>query len=539
MQGLGMALSLPDKLKVAECLDDMGFDYIEGGYPLSNPKDQEFFKEVSKMRLKHSKVSAFGMTHRKGMKPEDDEGMASLLRSGAPVVCIVGKTWDLHVEAVLQCTLEQNLEMIGDTIAFFKGKVEEVFYDAEHFFDGYAANPEYAIKTLQAAYNAGATRLVLCDTNGGALPQGVNQAVAAVLAALGPDVKLGIHVHNDGGLAVANTLAAVSSGVHQVQGTINGIGERCGNVDLVSVIPNLKLKMGFECLNDSALEQMTNISRTLYDLTNTTPVANQPYVGHAAFAHKGGMHVHAVAKIPHTYEHINPEIVGNARQVLVSELSGHSNVEALIGKKFQGISKATRAAVVQRVADLENRGYQFEAAQASFELLVHEMMMQKKPRYWDLDYYRCAITRTVKPSKATVTHAILKLRVGQNYEHNIADGDGPVHAMDSVMRKTLMNYYPVLKHIHLADYKVRVVNPDMSTGAKVRVLADFNSTVNGTVHHITTVGVHENIFVASCKVIEDAFNWHLLESGVEEPLEETFTKELSPPKWASIGEEIY
>eukprot|EP00667_Euglena_gracilis_P005618 EG_transcript_5664 len=534
MQGLGMALSLPDKIKVAKRLDEMGFDYIEGGYPLSNPKDQEFFQEISKASLSHSKVVAFGMTHRKGITPAEDEGMAALLRSRAPVATVVGKTWDLHVEAVLQCTLQQNLDMIGNTIRYLKQHME-VFYDAEHYFDGFRANPEYALQTLKAALDGGATRLILCDTNGGSLPSDITKAIAALRQALGPDVQLGIHVHNDGGLAVANTLQAVQDGVVQVQGTINGIGERCGNVDLITVVPNLRLKMQYQCLKEDALSKLTTLSRELYDLTNTAPNAGQPYVGFAAFAHKGGMHVHAVSKIPETYEHIDPEVVGNNRRILVSELAGHSNVEALIGKKFRNLDKKGRAALVQQIASLENQGWQFESAQASLELLVYQLLSKKGIKFWDLESYRCVVTRAVKPNR-TNTHAIVKLRVGDHHEHNIADGEGPVHAMDQVLRKSLLPHYPVLKDIALTDYQVRIVNPSMATGAKVRVLADFDIRAkDGSVKTVTTVGVHENIFVASCRVIEDVFKYHLLESGVTQPHHQD-SPDLA--KWASLGHKM-
>lgn len=513
MQGLGMSLTLPEKIKVARRLDDLGFDFVEGGYPLSNPKDQEFFKEIAKTPLRHAKVVAFGMTHRKGIAPAADEGMRALLDSKTPVTCVVGKTWDLHVEHVLHCTLQQNLDMIGDTIRFLSQHTE-VFYDAEHFFDGYRANPEYALRTLQAAHDGGATRLVLCDTNGGSLPSDIAAAVAAVQQALGESVKLGIHVHNDGGLAVANTLQAVTSGVHQVQGTINGIGERCGNVDLLTVVSNLRLKMKYECLKTSALGELTALSRELYTLTNTPANAGQPYVGFAAFAHKGGMHVHAVAKLPESYEHVDPELVGNNRRILVSELAGHSNVEALIGQKFRDLDRKGRAAVVQQIATLENQGWQFETAQASLELLVYQLLSKRSPKYWDLESYRCVVARSVGLNR-TGTHAIVKLRVGENSEYNIAEGNGPVHAIDHVLRKSLLPYYPALNDITLSNYQVRIVNPSMATGAKVRVLTDFDiRSADGSTKTVTTVGVHENIFVASCRCIEDVFKYHLLEKGV-------------------------
>ncbi len=443
-QGAGVAFSLVDKLKIARILDGLGVDYIEGGYPLSNPKDVAFFEEVQKIDFAHSKVCAFGMTRRKGMAAADDPGMQALVNSGAPIITLVGKTWDLHVDEVLRVSREENLAMIHDSVAFCAAAdgVEQVFYDAEHFFDGYRANPEYALQALHAALEGGATRLVLCDTNGGSLPEWIAQAAREIIAALDlpvptpqsptPVPSLGIHTHNDSGLAVANSLVAVDAGAVQVQGTMNGIGERCGNVDLISVIANLGLKLGYDCLHEGAMHRMTEVSRLVYELANLPFVDGQPFVGSSAFAHKGGMHVHAVQRIAHSYEHIEPAAVGNQRRVLVSELSGASNIAATLGKKFDSKfniaqDKQVQRQVLERVQDLENQGYQFEAAQASFELLLYDVL-GKRPKFWDLDHYRCVILK--RDGEAPSTEAIVKLRLDGELEHRVAEGDGPVNALD-------------------------------------------------------------------------------------------------------------
>lgn len=547
-QGAGITLSLVDKLRIAQALDDMGFDYIEGGYPLSNPKDAAFFEEAARLELRHARVCAFGMTRRKSIAAEDDPGMKALVASRAPVITIVGKTWDLHVREVLGVTLEENLAMIRDSVAFCAAAdgVEDVFYDAEHFFDGYRANPDYAIETLRAAVEGGASRLVLCDTNGGSLPAFIAAATAAVgekvasgqwpvgeeggvstastghrSPVTGPP-SLAIHPHNDSGLAVANALAAVEAGATQVQGTINGIGERCGNVDLITVAADLRLKMGRDCLTEDALPRLRKLSRLVYEEAAMTPFEGQPFVGDHAFAHKGGMHVHAVNKIAHSYEHVPPESVGNARRVLVSELSGASNVAATLGAKF-GITedKALQRRVLERVQELEHQGYQFEHAEASFELLLHELRGER-PRYWNLDHYRCVILR--RADEAPATEAIVKLTVGDHLEHRVAEGDGPVNALDGALRKALKDHYPQVDRVHLVDYKVRVVNPTAESAAKVRVLSEFRvsptddpSTDPGEAvhpHRFTTLGVDENIVNASWQAISDAFAYHLMESRV-------------------------
>ena len=514
-QGEGVSFSLMDKLKIARHLDGLGVDYIEGGYPLSNPKDVAFFEQARALELQHAKICAFGMTRRRETRAQDDPGMLALVDSGAPVITIVGKTWDLHVDEVLRVSREENLAMIRESLAFCREAGREVFYDAEHFFDGFRANGEYAIQTLRAALEGGANRLVLCDTNGGSLPEWIAQVVRQVRSAL-PQASehLGIHTHNDGGLAVANSLAAVRSGAVQVQGTINGIGERCGNVDLTTVIANLRLKLGVRCLaRDDSLVHLTETSRFVYELANMNLAPGQPYVGPAAFAHKGGMHVHAVNRIAHSYEHVEPESVGNTRRVLVSELSGVSNITALLGRKFDiAEDRGLQRRVLNKVQDLENAGYQFEAANASFELLLYGELGKRRP-YWKLDHYRCVILKT--DGQPPSTEATVKVEVAGRTEHHVAEGDGPVNALDGALRRCLLPHYPQISQVHLRDYKVRVVNSAQETAAKVRVIIDF-AVIAGDApeRYFSTIGVSENIVDASWGALIDAFEYHLLECGV-------------------------
>ncbi len=512
-QAAGVSLSLIDKIKITKALDAIGVDYIEGGYPLSNPKDVAYFEQVRDLDLRHAKICAFGMTRRKDIDVQEDAGMQALVRAGTPVVTIVGKTWDLHVDQVLRVSRDENLAMIEESVAFCAQGGREVFYDAEHFFDGYEANPDYATKTVQAAVAGGASRVVLCDTNGGSLPERVARIVDEIRCVLGKDVKLGIHTHNDAGCAVANALAAVRRQCVQVQGTINGIGERCGNVDLTTVIANLMLKMKHDCLaGPDALLGLTEISRFVYELANMNLREHQPYVGSAAFAHKGGMHVHAVNRIAHSYEHVDPASVGNTRQILVSELSGVSNVTALIGDKFGAAAdKDLQRRVLGRVQELEHAGYQFEAARASFELLVRSELGQRKD-YWQLDHYRCVILKT--DSTEPTTEAIVKVTVDRTLEHHVAEGDGPVNALDAALRKCLKNHYPQLADIHLRDFKVRVVNATQETAAKVRVTTDFAVVdPDAADEYFSTIGVSENIVEASWQALIDAFEYHLLNRG--------------------------
>src|SRR4051794_28464935 len=416
-QGEGVNFSLQDKLLLTRKLDDLGIDFVEGGYPLSNPKDFEYFQAVRELPLKHTKVVAFGMTRRKNSPPETDTCLKALLDAHTPVVTIVGKTWDFHVTEVLGTTLDENLRMIADSVAFCRSQGREVFYDAEHFFDGYRANPEYALTTLRAAADAGASVVIPCDTNGGTMPERVAEVIAAARAAVSCEV--GIHCHNDCDLAVANTLAAVRAGATQVQGTMNGIGERCGNVDLVSVVANLALKYGIDVLAPGSLRHLTEASRYVYELANMNFRPGQPFVGQSAFAHKGGMHTHAVAKDPTTYEHVNPEAVGNERRILISELSGHATILSKTAKYALDQDKALMTKVLTAVQDLEYAGYEFEAAEASFAILVKKTAGLYKPWFERLSY-RVNIEQA---AGQPLTEATVKLNVGGSVEHTVSEGD--------------------------------------------------------------------------------------------------------------------
>ncbi len=499
-QGEGVNFSLQDKLLVTRRLDDLGVDFIEGGYPLSNPKDFEYFREVRKLSLRHAKVVAFGMTRRKGVRPEDDTCLKALLDAEAPVITIVGKTWDLHVKEVLGTTPEENLRMIADSVAYCRSQGREVFYDAEHFFDGYEANPEYALQTLRAAESAGAAVVILCDTNGGSMPEEVAERVGRARQALG--CALGIHTHNDCDLAVANTLAAVANGATQVQGTVNGIGERCGNADLVSIIANLALKYGHEVLRPESLRRLTEVSRYVYETANMNFRGGQPFVGASAFAHKGGMHTHAVAKVSHSYEHVDPALVGNERRFLVSELSGQSTILAKTTRYALDQDKALMGKILGRVQDLEHEGYEFEAAEASFDILVKKEAGLYRPKFQRLVY---RVNVEVDGKGLPVTEATVKVRVGDDVMHTVSEGDGPVNALDGALRKALLSFYPRLAEVQLADYKVRVVNARAGTAARVRVVIESRdgSDVWGT------VGVSENIIEASWLALGDSIEYKL------------------------------
>jgi 2-isopropylmalate synthase len=515
-QGEGVSLSVQDKLLISRMLDELGVDFIEGGYPLSNPKDAAFFHEAKSLKLAHAKLVAFGMTRRKGITAAEDTGMGALRDAGTEYVTVVGKTWDLHATEVLGVSLQENLEMIADSVAYLTGEGRKVIYDAEHFFDGTAANKEYGLKTIEAAAKAGAVLVCLCDTNGGSLPERVAEFVT--MARERVEVPIGIHPHNDSGVAVANALAAVLAGATQVQGTMNGIGERCGNVDLTSVVPNLVLKMGRRCLHEggASLKRLTEAARYVYEVANLNMVNGQPFVGPSAFAHKGGMHVHAVAKLARSYEHVPPESVGNSRRVLVSELSGVSNIAAKAGKKFdiekdRGVQKR----ILDRITKLEAEGYQFEAAEASFELIVRQEVGRYR-KFFELDHYRCAVNKTA--DHEAITRANLTLLIKGREVNAAAEGDGPVNAIDKALRVALMPVYPSLEGLRLVDYKVRVVNSHASTAAKVRVMIEFRSPhglaaaeANGGVGGVFgTVGVSENIIEASWQALVDGIEFHLI-----------------------------
>jgi 2-isopropylmalate synthase len=501
-QGEGVNFSLQDKLLITRKLDELGFDFIEGGYPLSNPKDQEYFREVRKLSLRHARVAAFGMTRRKGVRTEEDTCIKALLDADTSLVTIVGKTWDLHVTEVLGTTLEENLRMIADSIACCRQAGREVFYDAEHFFDGYRHNPEYALATLRAAEQAGATVLILCDTNGGTLPEPLSEAVAAVRRHL--RAELGIHCHNDSDVAVANSLAAVHAGATQVQGTINGLGERCGNVDLISIAANLSLKLGYEVLQPGSIPRLTELSRYVYETANMNFRANQPFVGSSAFAHKGGMHTHAVAKLTSSYEHLDPNLVGNKRRILVSELSGVTTILTKTANSQVASNKELMRKILERVQDLENDGYEFEAAEASFDLLVKKTAGLYAPRFERLAY---RVNIEAAADGKPITEATVKIRVGDQLMHTASEGDGPVNALDGALRKALLPDHPCLADLHLIDYKVRVVNARAETAARVRVVVEWRdgNEVWGT------VGVSENIVEASWLALTDAFEYKLMQ----------------------------
>jgi 2-isopropylmalate synthase len=503
-QGEGVNFSLEDKVLVARRLDETGFDFVEGGYPLSNPKDAEFFQRLAAEPLKHAKLCAFGMTRRRGMKPADDPGMKALVDARTPVVTIVGKTHDFHVTEVLGVSLEENLAMIRETVAFLRENGREVIYDAEHFFDGWKANPAYAARTIQAAVAGGAMLVVMCDTNGGSLPEEIAALTKEAAAAVG--VPLGIHCHNDCELAVANSLAAVDAGAVHVQGTINGLGERCGNVDLVAVAANLGLKKsGYEVLarkrEAGSLANLTELSRYVYEIANMNFRNNQPFVGASAFAHKGGMHVHAVAKAASTYEHIDPALVGNERRVLVSELSGRSNILAMGTKHNLQNNRELADRVLREIVDRENRGFQYEAAEASFDLLVRRLAGTFTPHF-ELLKYHAAVERG---ESSPVTEASVKLRVGEDVRHEVAEGDGPVNALDAALRKALNGRFPSLRGMHLVDYKVRVINSEAATAASVRVVIESRDEHDSW----GTVGVHENVIEASWMALVDSVEYKL------------------------------
>ena len=512
-QGEGVNFSLQDKIVITEALDDLGIDYIEGGYPLSNPKDEAYFRKVRDLSLSHAKIVAFGMTRRRDTAAEDDTGMKALVNSGAHAATIVGKTWDMQVREVMNVSLDENLRMIADSLAFCLAKLGEVLYDAEHFFDGFKRNPDYALKTVQAAANAGASWVVLCDTNGGTLPEEIAAAVEAVRGAI--SVPIGIHTHNDGELAVANTLSAVLKGATQVQGTINGIGERCGNVDLCSVVGNLALKyQGYDVLRPGSLAKLTEVSRFVYETANLNLRPGQAFVGSSAFAHKGGMHVHAVRKIAHSYEHIDPSTVGNERRILVSELSGKSNIAEKLGEFRLDHDPELMTRVLDRVQDLENEGYQFEAAEASFVLLVEKLAGRYQPWFQRIGY-RVSVENG--PEGDPLTEATVKIRVDDSVEHTVAEGDGPVNALDGALRKALETHFPRLEEMQLVDYKVRVINERAGTAARVRVLIESQDA-----HSVWgTVGVSENIIEASWLALVDAFEHKLAKDAREAALTAT------------------
>jgi 2-isopropylmalate synthase len=512
-QAEGVSYSSHDKLQIAKALDRLGVHYIEGGWPGSNPKDNQFFKDIRSVPLKQARITAFGSTRRKGVKASQDPNLHAIIETQAPVACIFGKSWDMQVTHALRTTLEENLAMIRDSVAYLKSKHLEVVYDAEHFFDGFKNNQPYALKTLQAALEAGADSLTLCDTNGGALPSQIASAFRVVQRVL-PKAVWGIHVHNDSGCAVANTVAAVEAGATLVQGTFNGIGERCGNADLSVIIPNLQLKLGHKILTDVQLRSMTETSRTICEITNLVPNDRQPYVGNSAFAHKGGIHVSAVSRHAATYEHIDPTTVGNKRRILVSELSGKSNV-LLKGKELQvdfTKDKKHSQLILEALKKKEAEGYHYEGAEASFELLAEKALKRYQP-FFELRGFRVVVERKTGDEKDLVTEATLKLVVNGHEEHTVAEGDGPVNALDNALRKALERFYPSVAQTSLTDFKVRVINAAAGTAAKVRVLIE---SVDGK-DEWTTTGVSTNLVEASWLALVDAIEYKLFKDSAKRP----------------------
>jgi len=509
-QAEGVTFSLVDKVAVARRLDEFGVDYIEGGYPLSNPKDAAFFAEIQRQPLRHATVVAFGNTRRANVRPEDDAGLRALLEAQTQAVAVVGKSWDLHVHDVLRVSGEENLAMIRDSVAYLKAHGRKVFFDAEHFFDGYRANADYALATVLTAQEAGADAIVLCDTNGGMLTDDLRAIVRAVRPRVA--VELGVHTHNDSGLAVANALAAVQEGANHVQGTINGIGERSGNADLCAIIPNLGLKMGLEVLVPGAVQQLTNVSRFIYQITNLNFPQWQPYVGPTAFAHKGGLHVDAVQKNVLTYEHIDPAAVGNERRILISELSGTSAIMARARRLDERIDRQTSRRILKVVQDLEAQGYEFEAAEASFELLVRKLLGTHR-QFFTLGGFRVIVEKR-GTDEVPISEATVKLTVGGRTRLTVSEGDGPVHALDGALRAALEEFYPQLKKVRLVDYKVRIVNPRAATAARTCVVIE--STDGQQVWG--TVGVSDNIIEASWQALIDSIEYKLIqddEPGIE------------------------
>ncbi|HWO11042.1 MAG TPA: citramalate synthase [Polyangiaceae bacterium] len=507
-QGFGVDLSLADKLALTERLDALGVCYVEGGWPGSNPKDRAYFAEVRRRGLARGKVSAFGSTRRSGVSAEEDLNLRALADSDADVTCIFGKSWDLHITEALRVSQPDNLRMIAESIEFLRRSTgRPVFYDAEHFFDGLRENEACALATVRAAFEAGAERIILCDTNGGSLPAQIVAGIQKVRAAL-PGAVLGIHVHNDGGLATANTLAAIQAGVVQVHGTINGVGERCGNADLTQVIANCELKLGLRCLPEGKLAGLTEISREVWERINRLGPDNQPFVGPAAFAHKGGVHVSAMQRNERTYEHVPPASVGNLRRVLISEMAGRSSLLAKLEEKYPELRDAkVAAAVLNDVQDLEHEGYSFEAADGSFDLLVRRHLGLARPAF-RLDYYRVHGIGTAPHARETKAEsspveATVKLDVGGQMRLCVAEGNGPVDALSHALRLALDGAFPALARMVLTDYKVRVVNSADGAGARVRVLIEHELDRR----RFSTIGVHANIIEASWHALVDAIDY--------------------------------
>ncbi len=498
----GISLSLEDKIKIALKLDELGIQYIEGGWPGSNPKDIEFFHRIKEENLKNSKIVAFGSTRHKGIKTKDDVNIKSLIESDTDIVCIFGKSWDLHVTSAIITTLEENLKMIKESINFLKQSGKRVFYDAEHFFDGYKNNPEYALETIKVAEKAGAEIIILCDSNGGTIPSEIRKITKRVKDEV--EAPLGIHAHNDNDCAVANSLAAVEEGALQVQATVNGYGERCGNANLISIIPNLILKMDIECIPRENLKLLTEVAHHVSEVANVTPGRHQPYVGENAFAHKGGIHISAVLREKGTYEHIDPQLIGNYNRILLSELSGK---DALIHQANQvGYDLKDKPELVriilEKIKKMEHRGYHFEAADGSFEILLRRSTGAYRPLF-RLEEYEVTVRKTGEGN--TKTEAVVKVWIGDKRIVEYAEGNGPINALDNALRKAIARIYPQLEKIELKDYKVRIIDAKKGTAAVTRVLIESSDSKDSW----GTIGVHENIIEASWEALVDSVEFGL------------------------------
>lgn len=502
-QAEDISFLVEDKIRIAHKLDEIGIHYIEGGWPGSNPKDVAFFKDIKKEKLSQAKIAAFGSTRRAKITPDKDHNLKTLVQAEPDVCTIFGKTWDFHVREALRISNEENLELIFDSLEYLKARVPEVFYDAEHFFDGYKANPDYAINTLKAAQDAKADCIVLCDTNGGTMPFELAEIIREVRKHI--SAPLGIHTHNDSECAVANSLHAVNEGIVQVQGTINGFGERCGNANLCSIMPALRLKMKAECVSDEQLKKLRDLSRFVYELANLSPDKHQPYVGNSAFAHKGGVHVSAIQRHPETYEHMRPELVGNMTRVLISDLSGRSNILAK-AEEFNinmDSKDPVTLEILDNIKEMENRGYQFEGAEASFELLMKRALGTHR-KFFSVIGFRVIDEKRHEDQKP-FSEATIMVKVGGKVEHTAAEGNGPVNALDNALRKALEKFYPKLKEVKLLDYKVRVLPAGQGTASSIRVLIESGDKEA----RWGTVGVSENIIDASYQALIDSIEYKL------------------------------
>lgn len=508
-QAEGISFLVNDKIKIAKALDDLGVDFIEAGNPGSNQKDLEFFKEAKGLSLKHSKLVAFGSTRRHNSKACDDKNVNALLQADTEYVCIFGKSWDFHVESIINTTKEENLNMIYDTISYLRQQGKKVFFDAEHFFDGYKSNSEYALKTLMVAQQAKAEAIILCDTNGGTFPDEIVNIINEVKKVI--TIELGIHAHNDSGMAISNSIMAVFSGCRQVQGTFLGYGERCGNANLSAIIANLELKRGYKCLPDDNIKKLTQTAKTIAEISNFKLADNLPYVGSQAFAHKAGMHIDGVYKNSKSFEHVSPEVVGNERKFLISEVSGKSTVLAKIQKFYPDMKKDDKALdeIISTIKSLEYGGYQFEGADASFELVVHKAKKNLKS-YFEVENFKTIGEGPINKGEASAS-AIIKVKVEGETEITAANGDGPVDALNEALRKAIGRFYPILNEVHLSDYKVRILDGKEScTKATTRVIIE--STDGKSVW--STVGVSKDIIDASFKALIDSIEYKLFKEKI-------------------------